>query len=181
MNKQERIAKIREKYRGTSTPPPAPAETQKEVKSNAVLNTLKEILSLNKSKKNDNVTPPAPLPPAKVEQAVTQEVSPKKENTFSERKQRYEERKQKRENMKLVKLYDEAVAKGLVKEGTVDSVKLKDTIKDNYDEVHRIVQQTPDPQIAKSRDSEAKNEALVKEYLQKHGGVKYVQPTIQQA
>ena len=190
--RQERRALRLQKMVGNNPKPPANnnnntkinANNNKEDVSLSVLGKILSYISKPKQNVNNNAvndkqqqkmqTPPVP-PPANDKQTQPKPPNP----IISDRRKAREEKRIERANSKHTKLYNDAVSKDIVKEGSTESIYLKQIIPDNYDEISKLVKETADPNKTKIQNTQKHNDALIQKQLVK-SGVQYVNTQQQQ-
>jgi len=181
MQKQEKLNKIRQRY-ATLTQNTATAPQPAEQKKDGIIATLTSLLKKNKETKDKTTIvatpeqPPAtsvqpPVAPVLTKLPSSSNPSPK----ATARREAMLKRQQERTTRKADALYQEAIRKGEVKDGTVDSLILKEAITNNYEQAYEAISKAPDPVMTRKQNAEQSSQDLKRRMLMKK--VDYVNPS----
>jgi len=183
MGRTERLALIRQKYqKSRGQVISSPIATQKEdVKKDSKWHELLNILRFNKEKRSSSEIVAKEQNIVKVSKSEQPVVAKEQIVANNLRKNArvdaLKERKLERQLRKADRVYAEAINKGLVKEGSLESIQLKNTLKDDCDAVQKYVKEMPVVQYTKFQDLDGDYSKLKRKQLLQ-SGVKYIDPKV---
>jgi len=100
------------------------------------------------------------------------------QTAMTERRIRREHNRKQRENQKYNDLYNNAVKKGVIQEGSIEALNFKEAMTYDFNEVSKMVaEKQVEPTYTKTQNAEADIAAKNRKQLIK-SGVKYMNPAV---
>lgn len=177
MNPQQkaRLDVIRNRYKSVNTTPLSIEST--DIKKEGVLATLARLLSKPKE---------SPKPTPSVDTTKKEVTNKEQQLKLIEAKVRRELNQKRREHKKLETIYNQAIEKGIVKEGTIEALELKENIRkdpamaSNVIKTANVVANNKNDNVnqkTKKQNVDKSIEDIHRKQLQR-SGVQYVNPQV---